>query len=135
MFALKHDDVNRLVSLAMVSVLGGCVTPAVELGQAAPEGSTVELGRAVRVGQLVATPQMVAEDSRCPENVRCVWAGRLIVSTRIDGAGWSEIAPLTLGEKYAVHGTAITLVNALPEKQAGKETAARDYRFAFEGGR
>lgn len=125
---------NRTIALLAPVLLAGCVTP---IGDTvpAPEGSAVPLGQAVRVGQLVATPVRVVEDSRCPENARCVWAGRLIVSTRIDGAGWRETSPLTLGTRYATHGTAITLVSGIPEKRTEVETKPGDYRFAFDGGR
>lgn len=125
---------NRTIALLAPVLLAGCVTPISDTVPAA-EGSAVPLGQAVRVGKLVATPVSVVEDSRCPENARCVWAGRLIVSTRIDGAGWRETAPLTLGTPYATHGTAITLVSGMPEKRTEVETKPGDYRFAFEGGR
>jgi len=130
---------NRLLTLAPLLLAAGCATipsgPIVENGPPAAEGSAVALGHPVVVGRLVATPQAVVEDSRCPENARCVWAGRLIVSTRIDGAGWRETAPLTLGTPYATHGTAITLVSGIPEKRTDFESKPGDYRFAFEGGR
>jgi len=114
--------------------VAACVTPAASDSRA-PEGSAVALGQAVQVGELVATPREVVEDSRCPENARCVWAGRLIVSTRIDGPDWRETLPLTLGQAHAAHGTSITLVSGLPERQAGGSTLSSSYRFVFEGGR
>ena len=77
----------------------------------------------------------VIEDSRCPENAQCVWAGRLVVLTRLDGAGWRETPELVLGETYATHGTTVTLVSGTPEKRRDTETAPGDYRFVFEGGR
>lgn len=130
---------NRNLALAPLLLAAGCATvpsgPIVENGPPAAEGSLVALGRPVAVGRLVATPQAVVEDSRCPENARCVWAGRLIVSTRIDGSGWRETVPLTLGTPYATHGTSIALVSGIPEKRTEVETRPGDYRFAFEGGR
>lgn len=129
---------KKLVALAATCALVGCATyqtgPTVDDGRAAPAGTAVGLGQPVRAGSLVITPKAVSEDSRCPENARCVWAGRLIVSTRIDGTGWRETAPLTLGVPHATHGTTITLVSGLPEKQAGQENAPEAYRFTFEGG-
>lgn len=126
------------LALAPVALLAGCVTyqnaPTVDNGPPAPEGSQVPLGRPVLVGQLVATPKQVIEDSRCPENVRCVWAGRLVVLTRLDGPGWRETPELVLGEPYATHGTTVTLVSGTPEKRAGTETDPGAYRFAYEGG-
>lgn len=86
------------------------------------------------MGKLVATPAGVIEDSRCPMNARCVWAGRLVVNPRIDGAGWRQTAPLTLGEPYAIKGTTITLTSGTPEKMAGEGGATQADHFTYEGG-
>ena len=87
-----------------------------------------------RVGSLVVTPKEVAEDSRCPMNARCVWAGRLIVTTRIDGAGWRETVNLTLGQPHPTHGTQLTLTSGTPEKLAGPQVPPSAMTFGFEGG-
>lgn len=125
-----------LVCLAPFA-LAACATasnaPIVDNGPPAPAGSAVALGQPVTVGRLVATPRDVKEDSRCPAGVQCVWAGRVVLATRIDGAGWRETVPLTLGEAYATHGTSITLVSVKPQKGAGKPDAG-EYRFTFAGG-
>ena len=126
---------KKLVLLPL-ALLAGCIVyrdgPIVDNGPPAPEGSAVELGRPVQVGAVVATPKKVVEDSRCPENARCVWAGRLVVTTRIDGEGWRETADLTLGEPMRVRDVTVSLVSGLPEKQADRETAAKEYRFVYE---
>lgn len=124
---------TKLSAFPALVLLAGCAT--VPVSHPVQSGGLVTLGQPVQVGKLVATPSEMVEDSRCPENVRCVWAGRLIVSTRIDGGDWRETVPLTLGAPYATHDTSIMLVTGLPEKQAGVETEPKDYRFAFEGGR
>lgn len=118
--------------------LGACAhaqgTPIAEAGQIQPSG-TVALGQSVRVGKLIATPLEVAEDSRCPMNARCVWAGRVILVTRIDGTGWGETVPLTLGEPHATpQSVTIALTSASPERVTGKEPVPGEYRFGFEGG-
>jgi hypothetical protein len=127
---------NKLIALAPLALLGACATyqdsPTYENGPAAPKGTLVPLDQPVRVGSVVATPKAVVEDSRCPENARCVWAGRLIVTTRIDGAGWRETANLTLGEPAQVRGVTVALVSGVPEKRADRETQPGDYRFAYE---
>lgn len=97
-----------------------------------PQGYAVPLGVSVQVGDLVVTPKKLVEDSRCPVNARCVWAGRVVVTTRIVGPGFSDTADLTMGEPYGTHGSMLALVSVRPEKLAGKESAARDYRFTFE---
>ncbi len=94
----------------------------------------VALGQPAQVGMLVATPLEVIEDSRCPMNARCVWAGRVMLSTRIEGSGWQENAELTLGEPYSTHDTSIALTSVSPEQMAGAESGPIDYRFGFEGG-
>jgi len=121
------------ILLPLLAALGACA------GAPPPpystEGTPVAIADGVRVGNLVAVPQVMLEDSRCPMNARCVWAGRVVLSTRIYGPDFDETVPLTLGEPYATHGTSITLVSAVPEKQAGTDTPVPFYRFAFEGGR
>ncbi|WP_086608386.1 hypothetical protein [Erythrobacter donghaensis] len=125
-----------LAALALAAALGACATvpdsPRPE-SPPAPEGSFVALGEPVTVGEMVATPMEVLEDSRCPINARCIWAGRLVVKTRIDGGGWRETADLTLGEPYSTHDTALALVSGEPAPEAGegKQTLPADYRFAY----
>jgi hypothetical protein len=101
---------------------------------ALPQGALVALGQAVQVGTVVATPMKVVEDSRCPINARCVWAGRLVVTTRIDGAGWRDTADLTLGEPWSTHDVVIALTSGEPGRIAGEgqETPPDAYRFTYE---
>ena len=114
-------------------LLAACATTSLADAAPAPAGTAVALGQAVSVGALVVTPREVVTDSRCPINARCVWAGELIVSTRIDGPGWRETAELKLGEPKAVHGTNVMLSSGEPGRMAGAaETAPREYRFTFE---
>ena len=94
------------------------------------------LGEATRVGTLVATPRAVVEDSRCPINARCIWAGRLVVSARIAGAGWRETRNLTLGQPVLTHGVTLALTSVEPGKMAGAQPQPdRPTLFGFEGGR
>ena len=127
---------NKLFCLAPLALLAGCIVykdaPIVDGGPPAAEGTAVPLRHPVQVGAVVATPMTVVEDSRCPENVRCVWAGRLVVATRIDGAGWRETVDLTLGEPARVRDVTVALVSGLPEKRADRETVADEYRFVYE---
>ena len=122
---------NKLLALAIPALLTGCA------GGPPPfsaEGTAVAIPDGVHVGQIAAVPQVLLEDSRCPANVQCVWAGRVVLSTRIYGPDFDETVPLTLGEPYTTHDTSLTLVSALPEKMAGEEIPAPTYSFAFEGG-
>ena len=98
------------------------------------QGTQVALGQAVTVGSVVVTPIEVVEDSRCPINARCVWAGRLVVKTRIDGAGWRDTADLTLGEPWSTHNVVLALTSGEPGRMAGEgqETPKEAYRFTYE---
>jgi hypothetical protein len=105
-----------------------------DAGPPAPEGSVAALGEPVKVADVVLTPIRVTEDSRCPINARCVWAGRVTVETRVDGAGWRETVPMTLGEPEGVRGYVLNLISAEPGKMAGApDVKPEDYRFAYEG--
>lgn len=123
---------KNLIAFPLAALLGACVGPA--LPQPIAEGMPAALGETVRVGTMLATPRSVVEDSRCPVNVQCIQAGRLIVSTRLDGEGWSETVPLTLGEPHAVQGTTVTLVSGRPEKWSERRRPRSEYRFIFEAG-
>jgi hypothetical protein len=121
---------NKALALLLPLLLGACAHG----GFDPLEGMPAALGETVTVGPLRATPQSVVEDSRCPANVQCVQAGRLVVLTRIDGPGWSETVPLTLGEPYPVPGAVVTLVSGRPELFRPRRVPRPEYRFIFEGG-
>ena len=121
---------KAVLALPLVALLGACIGT-----DFAPlEGMPAALGETVRVGSVLATPRSVVEDSRCPYDVQCIQAGRLVVSTRLDGDGWTETVPLTLGEPYTAGGTTVTLVSGRPEKFSERRTPRHEYRFIFEGG-
>lgn len=92
------------------------------------------LEQPTRVGSLIITPKALVEDSRCPINVRCVWAGRVVVTTRIDGAGWRETTNLELGKPYFTHGLSVQLSSVRPDKTAGDPIPPQAYLFGYTGG-
>ena len=129
---------NRKAFAALVlacTTLSACVivpdTPIVE-GTPWHEGTPVPLGQPVKVADIVVTPMRVVEDSRCPINARCVWAGRLVVETRIDGAGWRDTANVTLGETYGTHERVVRLIAGEPNKTTQEEVKPEQYRFTYE---
>ncbi len=130
---------TALIAMTMVPALAiaGCATyrdaPIVDAEIVRSDGLAA-IGEATRVGTLVVTPQHLVEDSRCPMNARCIWAGRVVVTARIDGAGWRETKNLILGEPVETHGRSLTLTSASPDKQTGVEVAEDEYLFGFEGG-
>ena len=121
---------KQLFPLAAVLALAACAATPIA-GQPVPSDGRAVLGQSTRVGHLVVTPQAVVEDSRCPINARCVWAGRLVLRTRIEGAGWRETAQLTLGQPLIIHGSGLALVSAEPNKLAGQPVPST-MLFAFE---
>ena len=96
------------------------------------EGTPTRLGVPVRVGAVVVTPLEVVEDSRCPINARCVWAGRVIVKARIEGADWRETAQITAGTPHGTHDAIVHLVSVQPDRVTGDAVQPGDYRFLFE---
>ena len=65
-------------------------------------------------------------------NARCVWEGRVVLETRIDGAGWRETANLELGKEYRTRGNGLALVGVEPGKMAGETALSAPYAFTFE---
>lgn len=130
---MKTATALAALALATATLTGCAAIPDAPITQteAKPQGSSVALRESVWVGEVVATPIEVLEDSRCPENARCVWAGRLVVDTRIDGAGWRQTLPLTLGEPHTVRGHTVMLASGLPEKRADRETRQTEYRLTY----
>ncbi|MEZ5679727.1 MAG: hypothetical protein R3E14_00320 [Erythrobacter sp.] len=127
-----------LVALVLAALpLAGCVVvpdaPNVA-GNPWNEGTPVPLGQPVKVADVIVTPLRVVEDSRCPINARCVWAGRLVVETRIDGAGWRDTANVTLGETYGTHEKVVRLIAGEPNKTTQEEIKPHQYRFTYEDG-
>ena len=122
---------KRIAPFALAALgLSACATLAA--GPVRGDGMA-RLDQPTRVGALIATPQVLVEDSRCPINARCVWAGRVVVTTRIDGPGWRETANLTLGQPFATHGAGLALTSVEPGKIAGTPaTPPAAYLFGFE---
>ncbi len=121
--------------LAALALTSGCqVIPYAPnvVGTPAPAGTAVPLGQPVMVGDLAVTPRAIKEDSRCPVDAQCVWAGRLVVTTRIDGDGWRDTADIQFGETYGTHGRVVALIAAEPGKRADRTVPPGEYRFVFE---
>ena len=122
---------KHIAFLAAALALSACATVPVPASPIRSDGLAT-FGQPTRVGRLVVTPQALLEDSRCPINARCVWAGRLVLKMRIEGAGWRETVRLALGEPYSTHGTGLALVSAEPGKMAGSQPSPPASLFGFE---
>ena len=119
-------------SFSIVAALGLAACATVPAAAPIRADGLAAIGQSTRVGAVVVTPKAVIEDSRCPINARCVWAGRLVLSARIDGKGWRETANLTRGQPYATHGARFALVSAEPGKLAGSPPSPLASLFGFE---
>jgi hypothetical protein len=119
-------------ALAVLLLAGCAVIPAPDRTPPQAQGYAVPLGVPVRVGDLIVTPKKLVEDSRCPADARCVWAGRVVVTTRIVGPDFSDTADLTLGEPYGTHGKMLALASVRPAKTAQSAAEQRVYRFVYE---
>lgn len=136
---MKTRSLLRVACLALVAAsIAACTAipdaPIVSNGPAAPAGTSVGVGKPVWTGRIVATPMEVHEDSRCPANAQCVWAGQVVVLTRIDGPGWRESVYLKPGEPHATHGTSLTLASVSPARMTDVVIRSADYRFTYAGG-
>ena len=126
-------SMKAVFALSASALIGACtMVPPPNSTPPQPQGYAVPFDVPVRVGDLVVTPKKLVEDSRCPMNTRCVWAGRVVVTARIVGPGFSDTADLTLGEPFGTNGKMLALVSVRPEKTTQAEIGPRDYRFAFE---
>lgn len=126
-------SMKAVFALSASALIGACtMVPPPNSTPPQPQGYAVPFDVPVRVGDLVVTPKKLVEDSRCPMNARCVWAGRVVVTARIVGPGFSDTADLTLGEPFGTNGKMLALVSVRPEKTTQAEIGPRDYRFAFE---
>ena len=117
---------------SVIAALGLTACASLPTGAPMRTDGLARIGQSTRVGAMIVTPQAIVEDSRCPINARCVWAGRLVLATRISGAGWRETASLTLGEPYSTHGSGLALVSAEPGKMAGSPPSPPASLFGFE---
>lgn len=125
-----------LFALFVAATLSGCAaTSGIDTGAAAmtpaAEGSAVAVGQPVRADDLVLTPIAVAEDSRCAAGTQCIWAGRVVVTTQVDGPGWRETVELTLSDSTAVRDHGVILATVTPERHQSVDIAPGDYRFIY----
>ncbi len=125
--------------LGSFALVAACtVVPSPSKAPPAPESSAIGIGQSVRTGAVIVTPISVVEDSRCPARVTCVWAGRLVVRTRIEGGNgpdtWQDTADLRLGESFGTHGSVTTLIAAEPDRTADQPILQDSYRFVYRAG-
>ena len=52
--------------------------------------NTAKLGEKISFNGLYITPLKVTEDSRCPLDVQCVWAGRVVLTAKLERNGKTQ---------------------------------------------
>jgi len=114
-----------------ITILIALMLPACTSLPPANAGPTAGLNQVATVNALRIRPIELVEDSRCPANVQCVWAGRLIVRARMNGAGWTQIRDFELGVAQAVDQYLVTLIGAEPLKASPGQIDPNAYRFTF----
>ena len=125
----------KLAAILLSLTLAACatVTPRPTLaGVPIRSDGLAMIDQSTSVGDLVVTPKKVIEDSRCPMLAQCVWAGQVVLSAQINGAGWRETINLKLGEPYRTHGISVVLISVQPDKGSGFVQPASQYLFSFK---
>ncbi|MBX4206491.1 hypothetical protein KW784_01765 [Candidatus Parcubacteria bacterium] len=86
--------------------------------------NTAKLGERVSFNGLYITPLKVTEDSRCPADVQCVWAGRVVLSAKLERNGKTQEAIFDSSKQNVVtfEGKSISL---------SKVGAKENYTFTF----
>ena len=116
--------IRALPSFALALLAAGCMTTA-------PQGDGwAAIGEPTHSGRLTVTPIAIVEDSRCPQDAQCVWAGRLVVRTRIAHEG-SRIEDIEMGEEIRIADGLLELDRAEPAAAGGVEIAPGEYRFHY----
>lgn len=59
------------------------------------------------------TPLQIVEDSRCPHNVQCVWAGRLVVLTKLVSGSTIKEVKLENNQAYKFADKNVTLTDGV----------------------
>ncbi len=98
----------------------------------APKDTKIDhvLGETREYNGINITPVSIKEDSRCKDGMQCIWAGRLIIDTKIESSNTTSSNPvakffsntieLEMGKPYIYEGKSVTLL----EEQ--------DHKFKFE---
>jgi hypothetical protein len=125
-------QMKHAIALSAPAILAACAA----IPPAAIHEGPVALGQTAYVDGPRVTPLEVIEDSRCQADVQCIWAGRVVVRTRIHLGSGDMVRDLALGEPIGVADGAMELVAVAPERRTAGELEMEDYRFTyrFEGG-
>ncbi|MFZ2523186.1 MAG: hypothetical protein WAW92_02255 [Minisyncoccia bacterium] len=91
----------------------------------------IEIGQEVSLSGVLITPIELVSDSRCPVDVQCIWAGTVVIKTKIERNGKIQELDLELGNSVTVLGVNITLNDVFPEK--GKKVVSKsEYRLFYK---
>lgn len=104
-------------------------TPSVPIA----ENSRLNLNESVTIDGVTITPLVINEDSRCIAGWQCIWAGRVVVQTRLVMGSTNKIENIELDKPVTFVNKTVTLVSAVaPYQTAGAELDKSKYNYYFE---
>lgn len=120
------------IALSVAALLAACAA----IPPASIREGPVALGQTVYVDGPSVTPLELIEDSRCPADVQCIWAGRVVVRTKIHLGSGDVTRDLIQGEPIGIADGALELTAVTPAPRTDLELGPEDYRFTyrFDGG-
>ncbi len=88
------------------------------------------ISQRVLLNDVYITPIKVLSDSRCPSDVQCIWAGTVLLRTKLEKDGVVREVDLELGKSVTFPGIAVVLKEVLPPK-GNNSIDTSDYTFFF----
>ncbi len=92
----------------------------------------VSLDQKVTEQDISITPKKIISDSRCPQSVQCIWAGTVEVQAVVESSNEQKESIFKLNESQTFGDYSITLIEAMPAKNAGGIIPDSSYIFTFE---
>jgi hypothetical protein len=115
------------IALSALALLAACAA----IPPAPIHEGPVALGQTAYVDGPSVTPLEVIEDSRCPADVQCIWAGRVVVRTKIHLGSGDMIRDLVQGEPIGIADGALELTAVTPVPRTDVELGPENYRFTY----
>lgn len=123
----------RVISILSALALTACATVPAEAGPKIFSGTASgRMGERIKLADLRITPLKIIEDSRCPRDVQCVWAGRLVLSAKVELDGKSRDMNLELGQGIALEDArSLTLSSVEPSDKRSNPPSPPPSHFTF----
>ncbi|MES3005558.1 MAG: IPT/TIG domain-containing protein [Patescibacteria group bacterium] len=93
---------------------------------------TLPLNQIGTVSTLQITALKIVEDSRCPTNVTCIWAGRVVVQTKLKSGVNQATINLVNDEEFVLDGYKVKIIEVTPAKtSSGQIINNGQYRITY----